>query len=918
MRTKGSRRQATALGVVAAVLLGVLPAIGAPVQPPPKRVTWAPLFDQWSQYGLLLWGDLPGNHPEFPLGPADARYDREGVRAIIRSSLDVAHARGIRAIDVMFYFDPVMFEKAPTDQNITGLVDIGTDWVDQVERFNQTCLAPACEPFVLKLRLVATPDTLYYLRTSDPVTYHDLPECPPEDPPEPHDCARGYRAYTTAWNDPKGVPSRNSEVLDLGLPFLRSAVGQWADQILRRMEDLAPGTRVETMSLALDIGGESSLFSSKGITSFSNMTVGYAHPDRARFYRERQGHLRSTYEVFASAVRAHRSQGQPVKAGVFYQSWVLDDTIRGAFDLAELLRGTGVNVLHHTVWPRYNDNGVSHELTEQEHRMIVAASATVARKLGLEFDTEFSWAWYYPVGTFFGGGSWRWWPIPTPHPELTPVRVGDFTGDGLTDLLLSEAGSGDLWVARSNNSGFWVPEEWLPGAGLGTLAGIGDFNDDERADLIHLRLGETAAGDTLWVSLSTNENGVNQFAPPRMWGAQFGGRWGQYLVGDFNGDDNSDLLFVEPSDNTVHVNQADAAGTRFLGGQRWVGPNWFGHRNGRYLVGDFNGDGRDDLLFLEPADNSIHVSLTNEQGSAFFAPGSGAWKGANGFGGMTWGRHYVGNFDGQGGDDLLFFEPSNRTVHVTLSRKENYFFNSGVWLAPNHFGQSPDRWFPGDYTGLGGRADGLVDLGYLADTGEFYVTMTTTGESGMYNAHQRSDDNATSFLGQALAGFKFGAAGIVYAQWSTGDIRVPPATDAWRAIIGSVTPDDEHLNGPGGLLLPPATTPLDPARKAIYISTLGKVACEDAGTCPVRVYMRWFQDFGLTAELQKGRQVDILTDEMVRNGALGDYDVVYLPFETSFAFDETVCPALVEDRGRVRRQTAPEGPTAVLPLQPCP
>jgi hypothetical protein len=710
---------------------------------------------------------------------------------------------------------------------------------------------------------------------------------------------------------------RKSEVLDLGQPVLRNAVGAWADRMLLAMETLAPQTRVEMVSLALDIGGESSLFSSSGITSFSNMTSSYSDADRTQFYRQRQDHLRSTYEVFARAVRSHRSQGQPVKAAVFYQSWVLDDTIRGAFDLAQLITGTGVNVLHHTVWPRFNDNNVSHDLTEQEHRMTVAPSATVARKLGLELDTEFSWASYYPAaGTFFSGGSYRWWPISTPFPTLTPVQVGDFTGDGLTDMLLSEAGTNDLWVARSTGSGFWFPEEWLPGAGLGTLVGIGDFDRDARADLVHLRLGTTAAEDTLWVSLSTNELGVNRFAEPRMWsaGGVFGGRWGRYLVGDFNGDGRSDLAFFDDN-NTVHVNMANADGTGFLGGQRWVAPNSFGHWNGRYLVGDFNGDGKDDLLFLEPADNSIHVSLTNTDGTGFFAPGSGMWKGPDGFGGV-WGRHYVGNFDGRGGDDLLFFEPSNDTVHVALAQKENYFHYSGVWLAPNHFGESPDRWFPGDYTGLGGRADGLVDLGYLDDTGEFYMTMTRVGESGVYNAHQRSDANATSFLSQTRAGFKFGAAGIVYANWATGDIRVPPATDAWRSIIGPVTPDDQHLNGPGGLFLPPATTSLAPARKAIYISAVGKMQCEDAGTCLYQDYLKWFQDFGLTAELQS-RHVDVLTDEMVRSGSLAQYDTIYLPYETAFAFEDGACTALVQKHRNVRRQVGRHS-GATLAFRVCP
>lgn len=73
------------------------------------------------------------------------------------------------------------------------------------------------------------------------------------------------------------------------------------------------------------------------------------------------------------------------------------------------------------------------------------------------------------------------------------------------------------------------------------------------------------------------------------------------------------------------------------------------------------------------------------------------------------------------------------------------FRYSGVWFPPDYFGDKSDRWFLDDYTGAGAKADGKVDLAYLTESGEFYMVMTRSGESAVYNARQRSDDNGRSF-----------------------------------------------------------------------------------------------------------------------------------------------------------------------------
>jgi hypothetical protein len=670
-------------------------------------------------------------------------------------------------------------------------------------------------------------------------------------------------------------------------------------------------------TLALDIGGETSLFSSGGVTGFSNM-VGYAtSPDHERFYRERQGHLRSTLAVFAEAVARHNAaHGLRIGAGVFYQSWVQDDTVRGAFDLPELLAGLPLTALHHTTWPRNVFDPAGRGLTELQHRMIAAPSATAASRLGLGVDTEFSWPWYYPTGTFFSGGHYRWVNAGAFGGPWGTHRVGDVDGDRRADLLFFEPSATDratVHVATSNGSGFVPAGAWLRDV-EGVLVAIADFDGDGRDDLLHLRHGLQPALDSLWVSLSVNDAGASRFAAPRQWSppGAFGGRWGRYYAGDFDGDGRHDLLFLEPSDHTLHVSLSRGDSFHAPGSGRWAGPGEFGGAWGEYLVGDWNGDSRDDLLFLEPSDSSLHVSLST--GSAFFAPGSGRWVGPGGFGG-TWGRHYAGDFDGDGRSDLLFVEPSDRSVHVALSSGTGFAY-SGVWLDPRHYGQDRDRYLIADFTGPESSGRGRADVGYLTADGDLYVAAAYDRESVVYNAHLRSDDNARSFLAQAQAGLKLGASGITYANWTTGDLRQPPASAAWQAVVGPVEPSDDHLFGPGGLFVPPQSAPLPPARKAIYLSTLGKMRCQEAGTCRFPDYLQWFSDFGLADELAS-RRVDVLTDHVVRTGSLAQYDTIYLPYETALLNDDATCLALVTKHRNIRRQSSRHGRTTV-PFRFCP
>ncbi|MCW5981415.1 MAG: VCBS repeat-containing protein [Bryobacteraceae bacterium] len=284
--------------------------------------------------------------------------------------------------------------------------------------------------------------------------------------------------------------------------------------------------------------------------------------------------------------------------------------------------------------------------------------------------------------------------------------TSDWDGDGRADLGFFEPADSSFHVNLSTGTAFFGPGtgRWIDPNQWGHAFGrffVADFNGDGKADLGFFE----PADNSFHVNLSTGNGlfgaGSGRWINPNQWG-HAGGR---FYIGDFNGDGRSDLGFFEPADNSFHVNLSTGAGFFGPGSGRWITGNTWGNAGGRFYVGDFNGDGKTDLGFLEPADNSFRVNLST--GAGFFGPESGRWIGSNQWA-HAGGRHMVADFNGDRKADLGFFEPADNSFHVNLSTGTGFFAaGSGRWVPPGGFGSSAGRYFVADFTG-----DGLSDLAF--------------------------------------------------------------------------------------------------------------------------------------------------------------------------------------------------------------
>ena len=168
-------------------------------------------------------------------------------------------------------------------------------------------------------------------------------------------------------------------------------------------------------------------------------------------------------------------------------------------------------------------------------------------------------------------------------------QSGDFNGDGRTDLVhLTDSDYANVWLARVD--GTFDVSSFSPGAGYGMQWGswqTGDFNGDGRDDLIHLTGGDFAR---LWLSRGDGSFDVGYFSP----GPGYGMQWGSWQTGDFNGDGRDDLIHLTGGDYAnLWTAQPDGFGLTVI--RPWAGYNI---QNGSWQTGDFNGDGNTDLLHL--------------------------------------------------------------------------------------------------------------------------------------------------------------------------------------------------------------------------------------------------------------------------------------------------------------------------------
>ena len=164
--------------------------------------------------------------------------------------------------------------------------------------------------------------------------------------------------------------------------------------------------------------------------------------------------------------------------------------------------------------------------------------------------------------------------------------------------VVSQYGKGNVLSERwATGQGFFEDrQKWL----------AGDFNGDGKDDLAKVYIEKGKA------SIDVHLSGSGAFKPQR-WAMQQGSFWDEqkWLAGDFNGDGKDDLakVYIEKGKASIDVHLSGGGAVK---PQRWATQQGSFWDEQKWLAGDFNGNGKNDLakIFLERNRASIDVHLS--------------------------------------------------------------------------------------------------------------------------------------------------------------------------------------------------------------------------------------------------------------------------------------------------------------------
>jgi hypothetical protein len=247
----------------------------------------------------------------------------------------------------------------------------------------------------------------------------------------------------------------------------------------------------------------------------------------------------------------------------------------------------------------------------------------------------------------------------------------------------------------------------------------------------------------------------------------------QIVVGDFNGDGADEVVIFNGVDWVMPylglLVSDGAGGLKLIARYDGDIPGWGGFaRNDRFLKADLNGDGKDDLIVVNGDDWSMtYVGLLRSTGTGFFL--TNRYDGdIPGWGGLARrDQFFVGDLNGDGKDDLVIFNGDDWSMaYVGLFR------SSGTGLA------YVNR-YDGDVPGWGGLA--RRDRFFAAD-------IDGNGRCDLWAWNYQ--DWSEEYLGRMISsgtGLSASFVGDWVGEWNLGSV------DAFEVARFSGTSGQPHL-----------------------------------------------------------------------------------------------------------------------------
>ena len=247
------------------------------------------------------------------------------------------------------------------------------------------------------------------------------------------------------------------------------------------------------------------------------------------------------------------------------------------------------------------------------------------------------------------------------------IALGDFNADGKADLVVG--GGQNLAMLAGNADGTFRAAVVLPLSITPTALAAGDFNKDGKLDLAVT----DSYGGTVSILLG---DGTGKFSAEYDYVAGYEPS-GLFAM-DLDGDGNLDVVLATGHPDLLAPNASNDTVVAFFGrgDGTLIGPPAYkvGSRLGALVLADFNGDGKPDVAV---AAGDVWILLSSGGGN-FRTPVRIPMPASNGSS-ATMGTLAAGDFNGDGKPDLVVGSAYGEGVYVLLGNGD------GTFQAPVHY-----------------------------------------------------------------------------------------------------------------------------------------------------------------------------------------------------------------------------------------
>lgn len=268
-----------------------------------------------------------------------------------------------------------------------------------------------------------------------------------------------------------------------------------------------------------------------------------------------------------------------------------------------------------------------------------------------ETNTGSTFYWLFRGGEVVSGAAVSDRAVPL---DWQIAAVKDLDGDQQADIVWHNANGGQVsvWMLRDgkvvNGSLVTVGPGWKPVAAA-------DLNSDTKADIVfHNPLNGAVA---IWQMNGAEVTNAAVYGPGTSWQPQF--------FGDFNGDNKTDIMFRNTSSGTAAFWLMDGVKVDFGWTTPSVSSDWQVE-----ALGNFDGTANNsnkDLLWRNRRSGDLVVWLMGGSGREF-APGGGfiTQSGQNYNKGAAWTIGGVGDFNSDGKEDILYRNEADGSQEILV------------------------------------------------------------------------------------------------------------------------------------------------------------------------------------------------------------------------------------------------------------